>query len=121
MKILCCCGGGNWRSQHCALILKDVFHQDALAVGLATANGNDTREMLYEWADLIIVLTTEVIGNVPERYRSKTVLWDVGPDDYDHQPSLLLMRNILTHLDASGINFGPEVVGWAQTWRAVSV
>lgn len=119
MKILCCCAGGNWRSHHLALILKDCFHQDAIACGLATSQGDDTLEMLYNWADKIIVMTNEVKDNVPEQWRYKMEVWEVGQDNYNHTVSSALMREIIKHIDAQPELFGEDrTPGWIEKWRS---
>ena len=113
MKILCCCAGGNCRSVGLAYLLKDFWHIDALALGLATVSGPETRTMLFEWADHIIPCTDEVNhGHVPEQYQPKTSLWDVGPDRWGNSlhPELLSLY-IPTVLES----FGPPVPEHRQT------
>lgn len=44
-------------------------------------NTDDTKRMLYEWADLIIVLEAHFRDLLPEEFRDKAmVIFDVGPD-----------------------------------------
>ena len=127
MKILTCCAGGNWRSHHLALLLKDFYHHDAIALGLATVSGQDTRRMLFEWADLIVLTTDEVNhGHVPPEFASKTVLWDVGPDTFNHPPSRELYAKHIAFLDANAAVVGqpvPEhvnVVNDLRHWDGIS-
>lgn len=51
MKILCICERGNSRSVALAYLFKDWLGQDALSMGI-TASSEDTKRMLYEWAEL---------------------------------------------------------------------
>lgn len=75
MKILTICRGGQVRS----VALKYLLHysnygqHDVLACGVES-NTQETREMLYEWADIIIVMTPEFAKFVPEKYHTKWVL-----------------------------------------------
>lgn len=88
-KILCLCQRGNSRSVALAWYLKDKVGHEAIAIGM-TASSRQTREMLYKWADLIVL----VIGDrykhwIPEEYHRKLKVWDVGSDVYfrgfDHE------------------------------------
>ena len=84
-KILCICQRGNSRSVALAYLFKDVFNQDAIAIGCDTAE-EDTRQMLYKWAECILVVDSKlkdiVHDELPERYEEKFAIWDVGPDRY---------------------------------------
>lgn len=80
-KILCICERGNSRSVALAYLLKDGLNQDAIAMGIHTA-GDDTKEMLYQWAESIILVDKRLEEEIPEQYHHKMVIWDVGPDRY---------------------------------------
>jgi predicted protein tyrosine phosphatase len=81
LKILCICQRGNSRSVALAYIFKDMLDQDAIAIGIEAAS-NDTKEMLFEWADSIIVVDETLADGIPNTYWSKLNVWDVGPDRY---------------------------------------
>lgn len=81
MKILCVCERGNSRSVCMAFLFKDMLHQDALAVGL-TSSSEDTKRLLYEWADVIILVAGSLVDMIPDAYRGKLMVWDVGEDVY---------------------------------------
>lgn len=85
MKIICLCSEGNSRSAACAFVLKQHGHE-ALAAGMRATSRN-TRKMLFEWADVIILHLGALKHWIPEEYHHKVKVWDVGPDiffrDYD--------------------------------------
>ena len=83
-KVLAVCGIGMVRSVAMTYALKAKGF-DALAMGVR-AQGEDTKLMLYQWADIIIAMAKDVMELIPPEYRNaKTVLCDVGPDTY-HTP-----------------------------------
>jgi hypothetical protein len=79
MKVLCVCRNGNSRSVALAWLLKHKHGQDALAMGLRK-NSHETQQMLYEWADLIILTAGKYAGEIPDVYTAKLRIWDVGSD-----------------------------------------
>ena len=81
MNILCVCQRGNSRSVALAYIFKDVYGQDALAMGISAAS-DDTKSMLYEWADIIILVDQKYEDEIPAEYKKKLQIWDVGSDKY---------------------------------------
>lgn len=80
MKILTVCENGNNRSVHFAHRLKYWGH-DIIPIGVRT-NSSETIKMLCEWADIIILTSSEPHIAVPSEYISKVRLFDVGPDIY---------------------------------------
>jgi predicted protein tyrosine phosphatase len=81
MKILCICERGNSRSVVLAYMFKDIYGQDALAIGIRTAS-EETKTMLYSWADVIILVDKMFENEIPMEYGNKLKIWDVGPDRY---------------------------------------
>jgi hypothetical protein len=83
MKILCLCQKGNSRSVALAWYLKQK-HQikhEAIAAGMVTTS-RSTRKMLYEWAELVILMVPRYRHWIPSEYDSKIVECDVGTDIY---------------------------------------
>ena len=78
-KILCVCEGGNSRSVALAWLFKKHLGMDAISIGTRD-NSVDTLEMLYNWADHIIL--TDKKMKVPEHLNGKVRVYDVGPDRY---------------------------------------
>ena len=81
------CQGGHVRSVALKYILKYTYGHDVLACGWES-NTLETREMLYNWADAIIIMQREFIRYVPEQHHNKPdgtrklFAYDVGPDNY---------------------------------------
>lgn len=99
MKVLCVCAAGMVRSQALVFVLKANYAQygvDALACGVG-GNGSDTLQMLYEWAQVIIVLDGTLVPLILEPYRGKVLVFDVGPDRW-HDPGSSDLHNILREL-----------------------
>lgn len=79
MKILTVCQRGNNRSAALAFILRDERGpNEVINYGPLGGVSESTIDMLCEWAEKIIVTTTEV--DVPEKFRIRRVFLDVGPD-----------------------------------------
>lgn len=70
MKILCLCSYGNVRSSCLARQLKDWYYQEALVAGIV-ANTSATLQMLFAWADLILVACELKIDNYTSPFHMK--------------------------------------------------
>ena len=77
MKVLCLGRKGDGRSAVLSYLLKQRGH-DAIAVGMRCM-GRDTRKMMLDWADMIILLHNKCGEGVPKEYWSKMKIWEVGP------------------------------------------
>jgi hypothetical protein len=102
-KFLCMCQGGCVRSVALAHILKYPYEQDAIACGWE-GNTPETREMLYKWADYIVLMQPEFIKHVPDDHHRKVRVADVGIDRFGSS----------THSELRGI-LKPIVAEWAKT------
>jgi hypothetical protein len=88
VKILTVCSRGNVRSVTLRHFLADKY--DVLACGV-DAQSEETLNMLYGWADKIIVTSGEFISRIPKEYEEKSYLWNIGNDIWGqaHVPSLM--------------------------------
>lgn len=84
MKILTICEQGNNRSVTFAHCLKYWKH-DVIPVGVKT-NSKETLDMLYKWADLIILTFKSLELHIPEEHKAKIKLFDVGEKDIYPRP-----------------------------------
>ena len=66
----------------------------ALACG-QDANTIETRNMLCDWADYVIVVDKEYAPEVPEKYKDKLLIYDIGVDrfGYAFHPELLTIAD----------------------------
>jgi predicted protein tyrosine phosphatase len=78
-KALSICQGGNSRSVALAYLLKYWYDVDALACSWEK-NTSETMAMLCDWAETIFVMQPEFREFVPEQYRGKIQVIDVGED-----------------------------------------
>ena len=104
MKMVCMCQGGNSRSVACAYLLKYEYGHDALSLSWEK-NEQATKNMLFDWADIIIVMQERFLYYVPSQYFDKTAVVDVGEDVWCNglHPALLeKCRGILN----GGLNVG---------------
>jgi len=85
-----------------AYILKYERGLDALACGWEP-NTSETKEMLYNWADKIIVMEAGFVNKIPETHRSKVLVCDVGPDRWGHSMDSDLGNVIRRKLDEVSI------------------
>jgi hypothetical protein len=99
MKILCLGRKGDSRSVALAWLLKLKGH-DAIAVGMRCM-GRDTRKMMLDWADKIILLHQKCQEGVPSKYWDKLTIWPIGRDVYFKEPDkrLVDVLNILIKRD----------------------
>ena len=96
-KILCICRGGNIRSVSLKHTLNETGRYDALALG-PEFNTPETCEMLYRWADIIIVASSELAKLIPQEWHVKLEVWHIGPDIWGtpwHENLRQTWRNIL--------------------------
>ncbi len=78
-KIVTMCQGGNSRSVACAYLLKYHYGCDALSSSWE-CNSPETLEMLFRWADRIVVMQEHFRSYVPQQYSAKIIVIDVGED-----------------------------------------
>ena len=103
MKILCLCERGNSRSVALAWILKDQMGHDAIAGGMRTMSDR-TKRILYKWADKVILVDKTFENEIPEEYRNKLKVWDVGPDRFFRGFELELLNMYTNFINAEGLS-----------------
>lgn len=101
MKILCLGRKGDSRSVALAWLLKQLGH-DAIAVGMRCM-GRDTRKMMLDWAEMIILLHEKCGEGVPQEYWSKLKMWPIERDVWFKQPDKDLIDILRTHMKRDGL------------------
>jgi predicted protein tyrosine phosphatase len=88
--ILCVCEHGNSRSVTMAWLLKYVEDFETLTAGLGY-HTPETLQMLFEWADVIVVPEDKLLALIPEKYKAKIKFYNIGADIYPrpHNKDLL--------------------------------
>jgi len=81
MKILCTCAHGNNRSVTMAHILKYVPGFETMTIGLEY-HTPETKKMMFEWADKILVPEEKLLTLIPEEYKHKVKFYNIGEDKY---------------------------------------
>ena len=102
MKILCLCHRGNSRSVALAWILKDHMGQEAIATGMEIMS-EETKKMLFDWAERIILVDKNFLPEIPEKYRDKLKIWDVGPDRFFRGFEQSLLDTYVKYINEEGI------------------
>jgi len=95
-RIVTMCQGGEVRSVALKRLLGRGLGRDVIACGWEV-NTLATREMLFAWADTIIILQSNMEEHVPEKYHNnpdgtrRLFCYDVGPDIWSssHHPDLI--------------------------------
>ena len=88
---LCICWYAHSRSVALARLLQQRG-EPAVAIGVGTSG--DAINVLAQWADRIFVLETSYKDFVPEAYRHKVIIFDVGADVWSN-PYSIELRDIL--------------------------
>jgi len=108
MKIVTMCQGGHVRSVALKYILRylNAGHHDVIACGWE-GNTLETRRMLFDWADVIVIMEPQFEEHVPSEFHCKAdgtrrlFCYNVGPDRFGtpFHPELqdLLMSMIKQH------------------------
>lgn len=107
VKIITMCRQGLCRSVALADVLKLHFEPvDVVPIG-HFGNTKEAQQMLFTWADKIVVMEEHYRAHVPEEFHPKTMVCEVGPDRYGNSknPELIGMvwRWTRKHLDELGI------------------
>lgn len=110
MKVLTMCQGGHVRSVALKYLLKYVYGHDVLACGWES-NTQETREMLYRWADVIVIMQPEMEQYVPQEHhnagdRRKLLCYDVGPDNYGSPFHPSLQQGLREMIEGHGVFVG---------------
>jgi len=84
-----------------AFLLKSFCGHDAIAMGWRLTSP-ETQELLYRWADHVIIMQLQFEEKVPEQYRSKVKVCDVGEDRYFH-PDHDLLQICGSFIEAEGL------------------
>jgi len=79
VKIVCVCDEGNNRSVIFAGLLRYKYNAETIAIGI-NRTSKLTQEMLFDWADYIIITHGTLKRRIDEKYYSKMKLFDVGSD-----------------------------------------
>jgi predicted protein tyrosine phosphatase len=93
MKILTVCQGGHVRSVGLKYLLRYKYGHDVLACGWE-ANSQETRDMLCEWADKVILLDKDFEKYINPKFKSKLFCYHVGNDIFGN-PFHPVLLNIL--------------------------
>lgn len=97
MKIVTACQEGNNRSVNLAHRLRYWKHE-VIPVGLLSTS-RETREMLWKWADIIILIIKDRQHWIPEEYQSKIRIFDVPHDIYPRPFNPELDKKVKQYLE----------------------
>ncbi len=86
-RVLCVCQYGHSRS---VALARRLHHRKIVAVAAGWSTGGDALAVLSAWADVIAVMTPEIVNtHIPAEHRHKVADFNVGPDrwsnPYNHE------------------------------------
>jgi predicted protein tyrosine phosphatase len=87
LKVVTTCRGGHVRSVGLKYRLTYVYGHDVIACG-HESNSEEVRRMLYEWADVIVIMESYMEEYIPKEFhitkdgKRKLFCYDVGEDRF---------------------------------------
>lgn len=81
MRILTICQGGHVRSVAAKYLLRYKYGHDVIACGWE-GNTDETRDMLCQWAEYIVIMQGEFKKYIDPMYHGKLFAYDVGRDRF---------------------------------------
>ena len=106
MRIACVCHCGVTRSVGFAWYLREHGRHETIPIPWwEHLIGDPTLEMVFRWADKIIVAQPELASRVPEVFEDKVLVWDVGPDEgrYGHALNADLQKKVAEFASRDGL------------------
>lgn len=94
--------------------------RDGLACGWQS-NTEETRYMLCHWAQTIIVMETYMAEFVPEEFKHKVLIYDVGPDIWSNPLHEDLIAKVTRLIEADITRWPAHKVEEEGTWDGRSV
>lgn len=94
MKFLTLCEGGAVRSVCLASVLRWEFGQDGVPLS-GSKSGQDTVDMLSEWADYIVILWPPAAERILTKHAHKIRIFDIGPDVWKNSMHRDLLKIML--------------------------
>ena len=100
-KVVTVCGRGNVRSAALAWELKDGHGIPAIPIGCNIAY-QGAAQALYQWADCIVAMAQPVVPHIPEDFKGKMLLCDVGEDVYGNPRHEVLLAKCRAFIQQQG-------------------
>lgn len=96
--VLVLCQGGNVRSAAAAFLLRYKYGIDAVSASLE-CNSPDTLDLLYAWANYVLIMDERLMQYVPEEWEKHRVrLCAVGPDHFGDPFRMDLLQKVFDTL-----------------------
>lgn len=92
-RIVIVCSAGLCRSVSLADVLKLHF-EPCDVIPLGVDRNFEVKDILFDWADHIVVMYHKFEKRIPEKHASKVLLCDVGPDTYGHSKNPELIGKV---------------------------
>lgn len=107
MKIVTMCQGGHVRSVALKYLLTYKYGHEVIACGWES-NSPETRNILFKWADYIVIMQKEFEKYIPECHhnnegRRKLYCYDVGEDRYGNPFHPELQDGIISMIEQHGL------------------
>ncbi len=108
MKVVTMCQGGHVRSVGLKYKLTYEYGHEVLACGWES-NTPETRAMLFNWADVIVIMQSKFEQYIPAEFHNKPdgtrklYCYDVGEDNYHNPFHPSLQANLKHMIEAHGL------------------
>lgn len=107
MKVVTMCQGAHVRSVGLKYLLTYKYGHEAVACGWES-NTPETRAMLYEWADVIVIMESNMEKYIPKEFhekdgRRKLFCYDVGPDRYGNPFHPEMQKMLIGMIEKHGL------------------
>jgi len=101
-RILTICEYGNSRSVGLGWMLKHFYNKEVIACGIISTTP-ETFNLLCDWAESIIITFAPIEPYMPQKFKDKIVVWDVGHDRYFIPPVTELQEQFTNYLEQAGV------------------
>lgn len=102
MRVTTLCQGGHVRSVAAKYLLTYKYGHEVLACGWES-NTPETRKMLFEWCDVIVIMQAHFKQYIPEEFWNKTICYDVGPDRFMNPFHPELGKGLIQMIEQHGL------------------
>ena len=88
MRVLCVCHCGVTRSVGFAWCLRERRIEAIPVAWWRHLTSDETFIMLLRWCDKVVLAQPVFLDRIPNEFKNKVLIWDVGPDEGRYKEAL---------------------------------